>query len=233
MPYDKRLSRKKKFQPKEGAKAKEGVVLNSARINDRREETEQYMRLCRGEELRPAAVTSRLTCRYESRGKPYYVYGPRKLETVSLRPHIVLLHEFITGSECDGLVGAASPKLRRSQMVGSKANGTLDDRRVSEQAWLHEDDSADAESVSRRMDDFLDLETRSTNHSELFQVANYGLAGQYSCHYDQGSNSIRFFYHLTLGLGTQTLRVMPIQIPDSEAKFVVKKVPIESAPRRC
>ena len=104
---------------------------------------------------------------------------------MSLRPHIVLLHEFITDSECDGLVAAAAPRLQRSQMVGSKANGTLDDRRVSEQAWLHEDDSAHAEAVSRRMDRFLDLETRSTNHSELFQVANYGVAGQYSCHYDQ------------------------------------------------
>ena len=70
-------------------------------------------------------------------------------------------------------------------MVGSKVNGTLDDRRVSEQTWVHEDDSADAERISERMDYFLDLETRSTNHSELFQVANYGLAGQYSCHYDQ------------------------------------------------
>lgn len=187
VPYDKRLSRKKKFQPKEGKASSSGgdVILNSAKILDKREETEQYMRLCRGEDLRPASVSSKLTCRYESRGKPYYVYGPRKLETVSLRPHIVLLHEFITDSECDGLVKTAAPKLKRSQMVGSKVNGTLDDRRVSEQTWVHEDDSADAERVSKRMDHFLDLETRSTNHSELFQVANYGLAGQYSCHYDQ------------------------------------------------
>ena len=75
MPYDKRLSRKKKFQPKEGAKAKEGVVLNSARINDRREETEQYMRLCRGEELRPASVTSALTCRGASRYDIRKIFG--------------------------------------------------------------------------------------------------------------------------------------------------------------
>ena len=65
VPYDKRLSRKKKFQPKpdKGKGTDKGVILNSAKINDRREETEQYMRLCRGEELRPASVTSALTCR--------------------------------------------------------------------------------------------------------------------------------------------------------------------------
>jgi prolyl 4-hydroxylase len=183
VPYDKRLAKKKKFAS--STKDASDVVLMNARIVDQRQETEQYMRLCRGEELRAASVTSKLTCRYESKGKPYYIYGPRKIEVVSLRPHIALLHDFITNGESDELKATAAPKLKRSQMVGNKINGTLDDRRVSETTWLHEDDSEAAERISKRMDYFLDLETRSTNHSELFQVANYGLAGQYQCHYDQ------------------------------------------------
>ena len=35
------------------------------------------------------------------------------------------------------------------------------------------------------MDGFLILETRSTNCSELFQVANHSVVGLYSGHYDQ------------------------------------------------
>ncbi len=181
LPYDQRLAKKKKFQ----SQKEPSVVLNSARILDQKAETEQYMRLCRGEELRPASLTSQLTCRYDSRGKAYYAYGPRKIETVSLRPHIALIHDFITDGEAESLIATASPKLKRSQMVGKSMNGTLDDRRVSEQTWVHEDDSEAAERISQRMDQFLDLETRSTNHSELFQVANYGIAGQYQVHYDQ------------------------------------------------
>ena len=59
-------------------------------------------------------------------------------------------------------------------MVGKGTNGTLDDRRVSEQTWVHEDESEAAERISKRMDRFLDLETRSGNHSELFQVIVFG-----------------------------------------------------------
>ncbi len=58
--------------------------------------------------------------RYSSRGKPYYMYGPRKIETVSKRPHIVVLHDFITPGEAKEIIDFASPNLKRSAMVGNK-----------------------------------------------------------------------------------------------------------------
>ena len=58
----------------------------------------------RGIELRPANVTKTLYCKYETMGMPYYTYGPRKVEVVSLRPYIAVIHEFITDSETDMLI---------------------------------------------------------------------------------------------------------------------------------
>ncbi len=180
IPYDRRLAKKKKFlSPKTKA-----VKLMDAKIIDTRQETEQYMQLCRGIDLRPLNVTKDLMCRYESRGNPYYIYGPRKIETVSLRPHIAVLHEFITPSESKEIVDFASPKLMRSSMVGKSLNGSIDDRRVSEQTWMTEELEA-AQRLTNRIDQFLDFEATSNEHSESYQVANYGLAGQYFVHYDQ------------------------------------------------
>jgi len=142
LPYDRRLAKKKKFQQPKPV----DVKLGNARLVDTRLESEQYMQLCRGVELRPANVTKKLFCKYESRGKPYYVYGPRKVEVVNLQPYIAVIHDFITDSEANGLIKKAAPKLKRSQMVGNskQLNGTLDDRRVSEQMWLGEDTSPEA-----------------------------------------------------------------------------------------
>lgn len=181
VPYDKRLGKKKKFvSPKPAT-----VKLWDARIVDTRQETEQYMQLCRGIDLRPANVTNKLFCKYEHRGKAYYRYGPRKIEVVSLRPYIAVMHDFITDAETQAYIAEASPRLKRSQMVGKAMNGTLDDRRVSEQTWLEESESEAARRLTERIDNFLDLEATSTKSSELYQVANYGLAGQYYAHYDQ------------------------------------------------
>ncbi len=95
VPYDRRLAKKKKFISPKPRQTK----LMDAHIVDSRQESEQYMQLCRGIELRSPNVTKDLTCRYDSRGKAYYRYGPRKIETVSHTPHIVLLHDFIMPSE--------------------------------------------------------------------------------------------------------------------------------------
>ncbi len=56
---------------------------------------------------------------------------------------------------------------------------------MSEQTWITEEQTPAAMRLTKRIDSFLDLDAMSTNASELYQVANYGLAGQYFVHYDQ------------------------------------------------
>jgi hypothetical protein len=88
VPYDKRLAKKKKFQNLKP----NPVVLNDVRIMESGTEKEQFIELCRGVDLRPASVTKNLYCKYSHRNKPYYMYGPRKIEVVSLEPHIAVVH---------------------------------------------------------------------------------------------------------------------------------------------
>jgi prolyl 4-hydroxylase len=92
-------------------------------------EKEQYIQLCRGNDLRPPKVTKDLYCKYENRNKGYYMYGPRKVEIVSFEPHIAVIHDFITDGEIKAILELAAPKLKRSGMLGSQYNGTMDDYR--------------------------------------------------------------------------------------------------------
>jgi len=182
VPYDRRLGRKKKFvnpKPKE-------VSLNNIKLWGTQQETDQYVRLCGGEDLRPQEVQDKLYCKYEHRNKPYYIYGPRKIEIVSLKPYIAVMHNFITNSESEQLISKAGPKLRRSGIVtANKGNSSgFDESRTSEQTWLNEEMSGAAKRITARLDGYLDVEATSTAHSELYQVANYGLAGQYTVHTD-------------------------------------------------
>ena len=58
--------------------------------------------------------------------------------------------------------------------------------RVSEQTWLTEEMSPDgAGKLTDRIESFLGVKAHSTKDAELYQVANYGLAGQYDVHWDQ------------------------------------------------
>lgn len=97
MPYDKRLAKKKKFQNQKV----NPVVLNDIRIMETGTEKEQFIELCRGVELRPASVTKDLYCKYSNRNKPYYMYGPRKVEVVSLEPHIAIIHVSLFSVSCN------------------------------------------------------------------------------------------------------------------------------------
>jgi len=49
--------------------------------------------------------------------------------------------DFITSGESADIIKRGSPKLKRSGMLGNSKNGTMDDRRVSEQTWLTESDT--------------------------------------------------------------------------------------------
>jgi len=182
VPYDKRLAKKKKFQTMKTSP----IQLMDEKVMGTGIEKDMYIQLCRSIDLRPPKTTKDLQCKYESRGKPYYTYGPRKVEVVNLDPYIAVVHDFITNGEIKEFIKVASPKLKRSQMVGNKYNGSLSDYRVSEQTWINEQMAPNGPGkLTTRIENFLDLMATSTRDSELYQVANYGIAGQYDVHIDQ------------------------------------------------
>ena len=84
VPYDKRLAKKKKFQNVKTSPIKlntEGVIGSGI-------EKDMYIQLCRSIDLRTPQQVKDLQCKYESKGKPYYIYGPRKVEVVNHEPYI-------------------------------------------------------------------------------------------------------------------------------------------------
>ena len=81
------------------------------------------------------------------------------------------MHNFITESEAEEIIDKSGPALKRSLMWLSKEKGTttVDDSRVSEQMWLHEEMSIAAKRITSRLDGFLDVKAKSKSHSEPFQ----------------------------------------------------------------
>ena len=148
LPYSKNLAKKKKFQ-KNLLKWEANLKLGSPSLKAGQERY-QYMELCKGRDLRNVSVTSQLTCQYSHGNHPTFTIGPLKLEIVSLDPYIVVIHNFILESETEAIKTKAAPSLRRSVMVGKNVNGTTNDRRVSEQAWLMESDSPALDTLTVR-----------------------------------------------------------------------------------
>jgi len=185
LPYSTSLAKKKKFV-KNRDKKEAAIRLMDPDLRSG-QETYQYMELCRGRDLRPANITSKLQCFYSKGSHPMYTIGPLRVEVISLRPYITVTHGLLLPGEPDQIIARAAPQLRRSEMVGKMVNGTglTDDRRVSEQAWLNETDSLVLGRLTERIGMFLNLNVTSSVSSELYQVANYGLAGHYYSHYDQ------------------------------------------------
>lgn len=170
LPYSSSLARKKKFV-KSQEKREAGVRLGDPALKGG-EETYQYMELCKGRELRPAAVTSKLYCLYSKGHHAMYTIGPLRVEIVSLRPYITVTHGLLLAGEPEALISRAADHLRRSEMVGKQVNGTglTDDRRVSEQTWLNETDSPVLDKLTNRISMFLNLNATSSSRSTCIEV---------------------------------------------------------------
>ena len=82
-----------------------------------------------------------------------------------------MVHDFITNSEGEDLISKAASKLKRSFVASNKHNETykIDEKRLSEQAWLDEKISVGAKRITERLDGFLDVEAFSKIHSESYQ----------------------------------------------------------------
>ena len=110
----------------------------------------------------------------------------------------------MTESEIETFIKEASPNLSRSMHVkqDQKSFGASYVR-TSKQSWIKEDqipkeystmvDDNDAlkvwlaTKVSRRIQNATLMNVFTENGGEAFQVANYGMAGQYSSHYDSAA----------------------------------------------
>ena len=54
-----------------------------------------YTKLCRG----AANINTKLQCRLSSNRSPYKILSPLHIETLSLDPMVIMVHDFLTESE--------------------------------------------------------------------------------------------------------------------------------------
>ncbi|XP_037778069.1 prolyl 4-hydroxylase subunit alpha-1-like [Penaeus monodon] len=175
-PFNKTLARKKKYHKKEE------LVLGVK--GSQRQGLKQYRRLCRGEDLRPVDMTSRLYCRYVTNGSPLYKIGPLRMDVRSLDPYVVTLEEVVTPSEAADLVLASAGYLTRSSTVRANGSSTEDFKRTSSTAWMLDKDIPFLPVLTQRIEQLVGVNAQLFDGAEIYQILNYGVGGHYTVHHD-------------------------------------------------
>ena len=206
VPFDEKLRKKKKFK---NVSAKEETFSPSlGRSNQPHIVSEQFNRLCRGEELRSPLVTKELKCESLHYHQPYLKLGPFKADTQSLVPHIVVFRDLVSQHEISHFRRVATQNgLARSQhgMPLGKGGSGSSVKRTSKQTWLGETAGVNGthwsigpyqtrehleprDRIAMGISDRISLATKLYNMEhgggEPFQIANYGIGGVYNHHPD-------------------------------------------------
>lgn len=148
------------------------------------DETQNYKRLCRGEQLRTPKMDSKLRCRYYRGRNGFFKLQPIKLEEANLKPYIAVLHDVIQDRDIDDLMAFAKPRLQRSTHYGQRGM-EASPIRTSSNAWLNDLDAPVATRLNQFLRALLGLGTSYiAGEAEQYQLANYGIGGQYMSHHD-------------------------------------------------
>lgn len=143
----------------------------------------KYERLCRGETRKSQRQRDKLSC-YYNRNRPTQVLRPVKVETLSSDPNLYLFHDVISDSEIEHIKKLAKPQLKRAFVTNTDTGKEFKaDYRISQSAWLDDNDSLVVKKISQRIQTTTGLSLDS-EHSEALQVANYGMGGHYEPHHD-------------------------------------------------
>lgn len=143
----------------------------------------KYERLCRGETRKSQRQRDKLSC-YYNRNRPTQVLRPVKVETLNSDPDLYLFHDVISESEIELIKKLAKPQLKRAFVTNTDTGKEFKaDYRISQSAWLDDNDSFVVKKISQRIQTTTGLSLDS-EHSEALQVANYGMGGHYEPHHD-------------------------------------------------
>ena len=203
IPFDAKLRKKKKFKKKSSKLVDKEWIMGRDVYFEKQSKAEhdsnfgkefkniveeQKDRLCRGEELRPLNVTSKLKCYYGHNNSPWLFLGPFKIEENSLDPYHVAIYELLYGHECDKVTEFLGPLLDfppgRMNHRNPKNDWTM------KNCWPKEDQNVQLQKLNRRIEHIAALNANSfKNYSEPYMCGNYGIGGHYWIHPDYHRNS--------------------------------------------
>jgi prolyl 4-hydroxylase len=147
------------------------------------------------------------------------------------QPNIVVIGNFLSQEECDGLIEAATPRLARSLTVATKTGGEeLNADRTSNGMFFARSESELIARVERRL---AQLTCWPLENGEGLQILHYGVGAEYKPHYDYfdpaepGTPSI-----LKRGGQRVATVVMYLNEPIKGGGTVFPDVHLEVAPKR-
>lgn len=155
-------------------------------LEDDNEDYRKYQALCRGERKRTPAQEAPLRCYLRNNNHPLLYLSPIKLEVHNIKPFVSVIHNLMSEKEANMIRELAAPMLTRARVQTD--NGTADmvsKTRTSQTAWFSPDTHPIVSRMNKRIEAATGLSADMTDsHCELMQVANYGMGGHYTPHYD-------------------------------------------------
>ncbi|XP_034720055.1 prolyl 4-hydroxylase subunit alpha-3 isoform X2 [Etheostoma cragini] len=165
-----------------------------------------YERLCQTQGSQPMLFENpRLFCDYFTNGNPGLLLLPVRREVLSLRPYVVLYHNFITDTEAEDIKRTAQPGLKRSVVADGEKQATAE-YRISKSAWL----KGSAHSIVGKLDQRISMLTGlNVEHpyGEYLQVVNYGIGGHYEPHFDHATSPSSPVFKLKTGNRVATFMI--------------------------
>ncbi|XP_070852667.1 prolyl 4-hydroxylase subunit alpha-1-like isoform X3 [Drosophila suzukii] len=159
------------------------------------EEDEAYVReqlpnCCSGRCEVPAKLR-KLYCLYNCVTSPFLRLAPIKTEILSIDPFISLLHDMISPKESDLIRSSSKEHILPSNYYDGEVQAlVVGSSRFSKSVWYKNSYSKATLKITERLGDATGLDM---NHTEFFQVINYGLGGFFETHMDlKLSNKVRF-----------------------------------------
>ena len=142
-------------------------------------ERDDYEALCRGDFEKK--LNKNLYCRYINYN-PFLVIAPVKEELVNEDPKIWLYHDVITEKQIEIMKDLAGPRLKRA-IVRSPITGKFEtaEYRISKSGWLTDREHPSLGYLTSLVKAVTNL---SMDTAEEWQIANYGIGGQYEPHFD-------------------------------------------------
>ncbi|XP_068200585.1 prolyl 4-hydroxylase subunit alpha-1-like [Palaemon carinicauda] len=186
-PLDKQLAKKKnkkKYHKKQAMVVGEVGSLTEGQI--------QYVKICRGEDLRAPNMTFNLYCRYINNSSPQFLIGLLKMEVHSLSPHVITIKGVVTPSKAKALKQTASRFLEKSSTFRYNGESEVSYQRTSSTAWLYEHNDHHLPLLTTRIERLTGLNAVQYTGSETYQVVNYGIGGHYTVHHDATASNLTY-----------------------------------------
>ncbi|XP_064096394.1 prolyl 4-hydroxylase subunit alpha-1-like [Macrobrachium nipponense] len=145
----------------------------------------EYFSLCRGNSLLTNETIVSLKCYISTRGSPYLILRPIKVEHVHHDPEMYVFYDVISGKEVQAIKDRARSQLERSGVLTHTGGVEL---RVSQTAWLANGSHPYFPVLAKRISAITGLhvfEDHGNLHAgEQLQVLSYGIGGHYTYHTD-------------------------------------------------